>query len=91
MGETYYCAKQYRIALAVYLITIILLTLNISIEKEIDAPDHGKYVVDGTNERNKSYLMEKLIGYQKFSPQPVKPLGCLVMPLTNQLLFCRTI
>ena len=44
-------------ALAVYLTTIVSLTLNISIDIAIGAPGHDKYVVEGLNMRDKIYFV----------------------------------
>ena len=52
-------------ALAVYLVTIVLLKLKISIYRAIGTPGHGKYVSDGINVRDKGIRWGKSIGYQK--------------------------
>ena len=39
------CKKQYRCTLSVYLMTTVLLTFKISIDKEIGVPGHCKYAV----------------------------------------------
>ena len=54
------CASQYRCAVAIYLTTVLSASLNITIDRAIGAPGHGKDVVDGLNARDKCYLREQL-------------------------------
>ena len=42
-------------ALSVSFITIVLLTSNINIDRPIDKPGHGKYIVDGLNTREEKF------------------------------------
>ena len=60
-GGTLYCncdgaAKQYRCANALYYLSWLATKYNISIERAICAPGHGKDVVDGLNAVDKHYL-----------------------------------
>ena len=50
------CAKQYRCALAIFLITVLSSSYSIIMDIENNAPGHLKNVVDGLNETNKRYL-----------------------------------
>ena len=45
--DTYGCAKQYRCALGVYLITVMSYSYVIIIDRAINAPAHVKNVFDG--------------------------------------------
>ena len=66
MVKTYDCANQYRCSLAVYLTKIILLPLNISVDREIGASGNGKYFVDGLNIKDKDINGNKQIFHQKY-------------------------
>ena len=55
-GNIWLYKVVYMCALDVYLMTIVPLTLNISIDIAICAPGHGKYVVEGLNMRDKFIL-----------------------------------
>ena len=61
--ETYGCAKKYRCALAVYFITIVMLTFKIIIDIPIGSPVYGKDVLYGLNAIYISYMGRGLIGY----------------------------
>ena len=50
------CAKQYRCATALYLLSVLCASKNVSIDRAIGAPGHGKDLVDGINAVNKQYL-----------------------------------
>ena len=56
--EIYGYVKRYICALAVYLMTIVLITLKISIYIAVGAPtpNHGEYVVIVLNSIDKKYL-----------------------------------
>ena len=54
------CAKKYRCDLAIYLMTVLLSSYGIIMNRAINAPGHGKYVVDGLNAPEKRYLKEKM-------------------------------
>ena len=61
IGGNLYCncdgaAKQYRCANALYYLSYLATKYNISIERAICAPGHGKDVVDGLNAVDKHYL-----------------------------------
>ena len=59
--EKIYCyGNQYRFELTVYFMTIFSLTLKISTYREVGSSEHGKYVVDGINARDKIYLKEQM-------------------------------
>ena len=53
-------AKQYRCALAIYLITLLSYSYSITMDRVINAPVHGNNVVDGINTTDTFYLKEKL-------------------------------
>ena len=50
------CAKQYMCALAIYLMTVLSSSYGIIMDREINAPGHGKNVVNGLNATDKLYL-----------------------------------
>ena len=54
------CAKQYRSALALYLLSVVATEFNITIDRAIGAPGHGKDLVDGLNAMDKIYLRHKM-------------------------------
>ena len=41
------CAKQYRCSIAYYLMYFISKSYQIVLDRAVDTPDHGNYVVDG--------------------------------------------
>ena len=50
------CAKQYRCATAIHLLSMLAMEFNITIDRDIAAPGHGKDLVDGLNACDKQYL-----------------------------------
>ena len=52
------CAKQYRCASALYLMSVTSQTYSIIIDRGISAPGHGKEVVDGLNDAYKRYIYQ---------------------------------
>ena len=58
MVGKYVCKNKYMGVLAVYLMIIVFLTLNISIDIPIGAPVYGKDVVYGLNAKDKIYMRE---------------------------------
>ena len=50
------CAEQYRCASALYLMSVMLQTYSIIIDRGISARGHGKEVVDGINAVDKRYI-----------------------------------
>ena len=50
------CAKQYRSGNALYLLNILCLKYNITVDRAICAPGHGKSIIDGLNAVDKHYL-----------------------------------
>ena len=50
------CAKQYRCSAAVFLLSALAMEYNIVIDRQVDAPGHGKGNVDGHNAVDKLYL-----------------------------------
>ena len=50
------CAKQYRCSIAYYLMSYLSKSYQIVIDRALDTPGHGKYVVDGFNAIQKRYL-----------------------------------
>ena len=60
-GSTLYCntdgaAKQYRCANALCYLSFLSAKYDISIDRAIGAPGHGKDIVDGLNAVDKHYL-----------------------------------
>ena len=54
--DTDCCAKQYICALAIYLMTVLSYLYGITMYRTINAPGHGKNIVDGLNATDKLYL-----------------------------------
>jgi hypothetical protein len=54
------CAKQYRCALALFLLSLLAQVHNIVIDRAVGAPGHGKDIVDGLNATDKRLLSEKM-------------------------------
>ena len=52
------CAKQYRSGNALYLLNIVALKYNITIDRAVCAPGHGKSIIDGMNAVDKHYLRQ---------------------------------
>ena len=50
------CAKQYRCSIAYYLMSYLSTSYQIVLDRAVDTPDHGKYVVDDFNAVQKQYL-----------------------------------
>ena len=55
--QTDECAKQYRCCIAYYLMSYLSTSYQIVLDRAVDAPGHGKYVVDGFNAVHKLYLV----------------------------------
>jgi hypothetical protein len=60
LDDTDGCAKQYRSATALYLLSLIAVTYRIVYDRAIGAPGHGKDEVDGLNAVDKRYISEKM-------------------------------
>ena len=62
--DTNRCAKQYMCDLAIYVMTMLSYSYDITIDCVINSPVHGKNAVGGINETEKTYLKGemKLIG-----------------------------
>ena len=54
--QTDRCAKQYRCSIAYYLMSYLSTSYRIVLDRAVDTPGHGKYVVDGFNAVQKRYL-----------------------------------
>ena len=50
------CAKQYICSIAYYLMSYLSTSCQIVLDRAVDTPGHGKYVVDGFNDVQKQYL-----------------------------------
>ena len=50
------CAKQYRWALSIYLMTVLSSSYGIIMNRAIDVLGHGKNFIDGINATDKRYL-----------------------------------
>ena len=59
--QTYGCGKQYRCSISYYLIYFLSQSYQIFLDRSVDTPGHGKYVVDGFNYVKKRYLSNYLI------------------------------
>ena len=57
--DTNGCAKQYKCALGMYLMTVLSSSYGIITDCTINAPGHGNNVVDGINTTDKRYLKEE--------------------------------
>ena len=55
------CAKQYRCSIAYYLMSYLSKSYQFFLDRAVDTPGHGKYVVDGFNAVNTRYLATCLI------------------------------
>ena len=55
------CAKQYMCSIAYYLMSCLSKSYQIVLDRDINTPGHGKYVVDGFNAVQKQYLATCLI------------------------------
>ena len=55
------CAKQYRCATALHLLTMLSVKHNITIDRAVAAPGHGKDLIDGLNAVDKMYLKELMM------------------------------
>jgi hypothetical protein len=60
LDDTDGCAKQYRSATALYLLSLIAVTYRIVYDRAIGAPGHGKDEVDGLNAVDKRFIAEKM-------------------------------
>ena len=52
------CAKQYRCASLLYLISVMSQCYSVITDRGISAPGHGKEVVDGLNAVDKRYIYQ---------------------------------
>ena len=50
------CIKQYRCSIAYYLMSYLSKSYQIVLDRAVDTPGHGKYVVDDFNAVQKRYL-----------------------------------
>ena len=50
------CAKQYMCSIAYYLMSYLSKSYHIDLDRDVDTPCHGKYVVDSFNAVHKIYL-----------------------------------
>ena len=54
------CAKKYKCALAIYLMTVLSSSYGITTDCTINAPVHGNNVVYGLNATDTNYLKDKM-------------------------------
>ena len=52
--------KQYRCGISLYFLSLLSSNFNITIDRMIGAPGHGKDIVDAINAYDKRYLQEKM-------------------------------
>ena len=60
LDDTDGCAKQYRSATALHLLSLIAATYKVVYDRAIGAPGHGKDEVDGLNAVDKRFIAEKM-------------------------------
>ena len=56
LDDTDGCAKQYRCAVAIYLLSMFSMKFGITIDRQVGAPGHGKDIIDGVNAVDKKYI-----------------------------------
>ena len=56
MGSNIWMRKEYRCSIAYYLMSYLLKSYQIVLDRAVDKPSHGKDVVDGFNAVQKRYL-----------------------------------
>jgi hypothetical protein len=54
------CGKQYHSAMTLYLLSLIATDFDLTIDRAIGAPGHGKDIVDSLNATNKMYLKKEM-------------------------------
>ncbi len=54
------CGKQYRCGTALYLLSLLASQKHVVIDRAIEAPGHGKDIVDGLNATDKRFLKGKM-------------------------------
>ena len=54
--QKYGCAKKYMCSIAYYMMSFISKSYQIVLDRALDTPGHGKYVVDDFNAFQKRYL-----------------------------------
>ena len=54
------CKKQYRCNVVMYFLSYLAAVHGITIDRQVDAPGHGKGVVDGINAIDKNYLSKMM-------------------------------
>ena len=59
--QTYGCKNQHRCSIAYYLMSLLSKSYQIFLDRSVDTPGHGKYVVDDFNAVQKRYLATCLI------------------------------
>ena len=58
--QTYGCAKQYMCSIAYYLMSFLSKSYQIVLDRAVDTPGHGKYVLYGFNDVQRQYLANLL-------------------------------
>ena len=71
------CAQKYMHALAIYLMTVLSSSYGIIMDRAINAPGHGKNVVDGINATNKRYLKGLIELMGKLASNDTKNIGMI--------------
>ena len=54
------CGKQYRSATTLFLLSLIATEFDLTMDRAIGAPGHGKDIVDGLNATDKMYLKKQM-------------------------------
>ena len=75
--DTSGCDKQYRCALTIYLVTMLLSKHGIIMDFAINPPGHGNNVVDGLNATEKLYLKEQMELIGKWSSKDTSNIGMI--------------
>ena len=84
--EKYGCAKKYRCALDIYLMTVLSYSYGIIMDRAINATGHGSNVVDGLNKTGKNDLKEQMELIGKLATNNISILECFrVLQKTSQL------
>jgi hypothetical protein len=56
LDDTDGCAKQYRYATAIYLLSMLSVQFNMTIDRQVGTPGHGKGIIDGINAVDNNYI-----------------------------------
>ena len=77
LEDTDGCAKKFRCALAIYLMTVLSYSYGIITDHVINSPGHGNNFVDGINATEKCYLKEEMEPMAKLVSKDTTNIGML--------------